>query len=883
MKNSTGFLIFAVFLLFSAAPAASLPKMSFDRSMLKDVKADRWNVVGKNIMVSGNIRIPADGMELTADQAVINTENRDIEASGNVRLRRWQSQTVTVTPAELERLRKKENVTVEVLSLQGDALGEQKLNVKVTTLEQSFRASRLSGNMATGYFRFDNFSLRSGTLVCRAKSAERRPDGVIVAKEAEVSSCSFLEQNNAHHSITAGKIILTPRETEFYDQDSIVRKTGAYEVSLVNGAVRISGIPVLWLPVFYKPEDFSLNLFSLRVGKDSDWGYYILMSKTFHLSDYPASKVILHADYYSKRGFGTGLSGSIQSEESRTNFIAYGIHDTHPFETEKYDFYRLRVPHDRYDFRISNITHITPRLDFRGAFEYSSDLYFVKDFFNDRYNADPHPATFAALEQQFDHFSASIYYRPRVNDFYTVSEKLPEVRLDIPRQEIFDTNIYYQGDMQAGENSMRWIKFDYSRGKRNNNINNIVTNHLENYRSFRFDTTHFLYYPIRLDWLTIVPRAGFKLTAYDDTSRSAVSSRDLLQMFLAAHPECLNNYRFTNYDTDGKAKVRTIGEFGIEASTKIHNTWSDIRIPAMKVDGLRHIIRPYMNYTYLDNPSVSRDYLLYFDDIDRIEKQHFVRLGVENRLQTRQNDNSVQNILSLENYVDFYFDSREGYGTVEKFNRLGDFCTILTTSPLKGLTFSTSFNIDLGDSNGDLPEVNRRGRKAGHPGVNAKWLNRWNASLSYNLTEDIVFNLSYLYQRPYTTRSTYSMGSTLHQFDAGGYFDKYFDDHDEYVTFGVSMPLTADKRLKGAIRCSYDIYDGSYSSVDLMLVKTFHCWELMGTLSFNRDSDDEDRDWDMDFSVQARIMGLEAPLKSQKNSQALSAVHSYDSRTSGKR
>lgn len=880
MKNSTGFLILTVFLLSFAAPAASLPKISFDKSMLKDVRADRWNVVGKNIMVSGNIRIPADGMELTADRAVINMENRDIEAAGNVRLQRWQSQTSALTPAELDRIRKQENVVTEVLSVQGDLLGEQKLLIKITSLEQSFYASRLSGNLTTGYFRFDNFSLRSGMLVCRAKSAERRPDGVIEAQEAEVSSCSFLEQNNAHHSITAGKIILTPRETEFYDKDSIVKKMGAYEISLVNGAVRISGIPVLWLPVFYKPEDFSLNLFSLRVGKDGDWGTYILMSKTFHLSDYPAAKVVLHGDYYSKRGFGAGLSGSIQSEQSRTNFFAYSIRDTHPYESDNYDSYRLRVPHDRYDFRISNITHITPRLDFRGAFEYSSDLYFVRDFFVDRYNTNPHPATFAALEQQFDHFSASVYYRPRVNDFYTVSERLPEVRLDIPRQEIFGTNIYYQGDMQAGNNSMKWIKFDSKHNKINNNL---INNRFRNYDAFRFDTTHFLYFPIRLDWLTVVPRAGFKLTAYSDTSENTVSSRDLLQMFLAADPECITNYTFNNYDTDGKSKVRTIGELGIEASTKIHNTWSDIRIPAMKIDGLRHILRPYLNYTYLDNPSVSRDHLLYFDDIDRIEKQHFIRVGMENRLQTRQGNNTVQNILSIENYCDFYFNDRDGYGSVEKFNRLGDFCTILTTSPLKGLTLSASFNIDMGDNNGDLPEVNRRGRLAGHPGVNAKWLNRCYASLTYNITEDVIFNLSYLYKRPYTTRSTYSMGSTLHQFDAGGYFDKYFDDHEESVYFGISMPLTADKRLKGAVRCSYDIYDGSYSSIDFMLIKTFHCWELMGMLSFSKDNDEQDRDWDVDFAVQARIMGLEAPLKNQKNSQAISAVQSYDSRTTGKR
>ena len=73
------------------------------------------------------------------------------------------------------------------------------------------------------------------------------------------------------------------------------------------------------------------------------------------------------------------------------------------------------------------------------------------------------------------------------------------------------------------------------------------------------------------------------------------------------------------------------------------------------------------------------------------------------------------------------------------------------------------------------------------------------------------------------------------------------------------------------------------SAIDFMLIKTFHCWELAGTLSFSRDVDDEERDWDTSFSVQARLMGLEAPLAGKKNSAAAHAAQSYNSKTNNKR
>ena len=177
-----------------------------------------------------------------------------------------------------------------------------------------------------------------------------------------------------------------------------------------------------------------------------------------------------------------------------------------------------------------------------------------------------------------------------------------------------------------------------------------------------------------------------------------------------------------------------------------------------------------------------------------------------------------------------------------------------------------------------MPEVDRRGHQAGRPGICAKWLNRWNATVSYEIVEDVILNLTYSYERPYSARSSYSMGSTLHQFDAGGFFDKYFDDYEETISAGIALPLTADRRLSGAVRCTYDIADGSYSDVTMMLIKKFHCWEIMGSLSFSRDVSDDERDWDISFATQVRLLGLEAPVGGQSNPLAGQAVRSFDSK-----
>ena len=878
-------LLASAFLAAAPLSAAKIFGEKITKDDFKRIKADHWRLVGKNIIAGGNVHVPFGNFELSADQVVINLESRDLEAVGNIRLHHWESATVTVEPDKLDDAVRLAGVRVEVIGTTGDIWGKHKIQLKVSRSTDSITTHRITGNLGTGYFSFDRAQLHFRNFVCRVESGERKPDGVIVLRKAEMSACGYLEHDNGHYSFGANEMTLVPFAPDSYDQKEhdYGSGTGDYAIWMTNAWARLYGVPVLWLPAFYKPRDESPGICSLTFGHTGDWGYFVSMRKRFWFYDYPSMSAQLMGDYYSLRGFGYGVNGHVKTEDSRTEFIAYSIHDNHPYKESDYHKYLLKVPSDRYNFRVSNVTHITPRLDFRGAFEYTSDYYFTKDFFSSRYSSDPQPSTYAALEQQFDIFSASVYFRARVNRFYSTVEKIPEVRLDFHRQRIFNTPLYYQGDFSADYMRMRWMKFDFDpkdvfmhkqavkrrrairKGEYDENAPTprftLKDYKLKDYESFRLDTTHFIYLPLQKFGFSLIPRAGFKLTGYSNSSKHPVSANDLIQLINAADPTSKGVGNLNNYDHRGGSRVRVVGELGAEASFKIHNTWQNARSDFLGIDGLRHVMRPYINYTYISKPNVNRKYLYYFDDIDRIEKENFFRFGVENRLQTRNGDSGIREYFSMENYWDLYLEKSE-----DDLSNIGNFCTKISFNPIRSLTLSTEFSIDGGGNNKEMEEyVRKHGRKR-NPGLNAKWLNRWNISLTYEPVKDYEFTIKYEYYRPYNARSAYSMGSTLELFEAGSYFNCYRSKRSEMFTFGARMPLTTDRRTFGSMKLEYDVLKGGFSTIGFMVSRQFHCVEVIGSLVFERDdSESSSSGWDTNFAIQARLLGLEMPVNNERN------------------
>ncbi|MDD3153603.1 MAG: hypothetical protein PHS41_01955 [Victivallaceae bacterium] len=798
---------------------------------LRNVTADKWSLVGSNIIVEGHVHVPYGPYDLYADRAIVNVESKDVEAEGNVRLYNRRIESAKLTLDQLARLQNAPDTVVRVDKHITTPDGRHLVQATAFYVGDSLTAKRLAGNLSTGFFSFEDAHCRFKDFAAKAKRGIRRPDGQFDIKDAELSSCEYLKEDHSHFSIAASSAKIYPHQTNVIGAEDYNYDYAEHSAVLDNALFKVYGIPIFYLPWAYKPKDESPGLFSFTVGSSSDWGYFINASKRFVLNEYPYVEGELLLDYFTRRGIGYGANFNIATENSKTELFGYGIYDLQPYRSNDAEYGRFKIPHFRYDLRAVNVTHLTDRLDFRGRVEFMSDIYMQYDYFNDNFDANTEPATYASFEYQFDRFSTALYAKVRANDFFTTVERLPEFRLDMPRQELFGTGIYYQG-----EHSIDYLTMKY----REDSMNGISKIHgvMDDYSAFRLDTLNFLYYPMRfLDAINFIPRAGVRMTVYDHTSTTPVTEENLASAFYANIPE---TNRFPSYlpgtrnYTEGSGTARFIGEFGAEASTKFYSSWQNVRNGFLRLDGLRHVFVPYINYTYMTNPTTDRDNLYYFDDIDRLQKQHFVRFGAINRLQTRALDrpDTIRTFLTMENYWDYHIEQQDG------LSHIGDFCTRLTAEPFKGLQIGTFFSINASGEDNYRAPSKKLDREVERKGISGTWLNRWELSLRYEPVQDFVARVRFVYQDGYQTQSAYSMGSTLDELETGSAFDRFYLGRAQQLVVGFSIPLTPDRNTKLAYEIFYDFEAGFIRSQKVALSHQFHCWMFSIQASQRRDYDE---------------------------------------------
>jgi hypothetical protein len=112
---------------------------------------------------------------------------------------------------------------------------------------------------------------------------------------------------------------------------------------------------------------------------------------------------------------------------------------------------------------------------------------------------------------------------------------------------------------------------------------------------------------------------------------------------------------------------------GVEASFKLSRVWENAQSRALGLDGLRHIIQPFTNFSWVSTSDSNPVSILQFDrfepstqlhpidfpqftTVDSIDNWTILRMGVRNRLQTRRDDLTVS-WMDLETYIDVNFDN----------------------------------------------------------------------------------------------------------------------------------------------------------------------------------------------------------------------------------
>jgi hypothetical protein len=408
---------------------------------------------------------------------------------------------------------------------------------------------------------------------------------------------------------------------------------------------------------------------------------------TFPITDNIQSR--LRLDYFGRRGPAIGFEPTIEygkDQSSIARLKSFYINDQNP-DINQTNIPRTGVSDSRYRLSLEDHTNFTDSIYGIANITKLSDQYVMQDFFQGEYRIDPVPDNVVAVAKTNPVFTLTGIERFQANDFFTTTERSPEVVLDIKRHGLFGGPIFYESE--TGFANLR-LQFPEDSG-------------LKNYGTDRFDTFHQLSFPnTYFGWLSIVPRVGYRGTYYGKTwdlgsTVFVPPTNPLVPNFILPPPTTANPIKF-----DGDT-FRSVFDTGAEASFKISRSWENVQSRAFGLDGLMHVIQPFTDFSYVkeDGPNPLSVLQLdrfepstqlraidfpQFTPIDSIADWTVWRVGVRNRLETRRDD-STTTWLELDTFVDVNFENP--YDRTDYSNLINN----LRFNPLPWMSFSINSQI----------------------------------------------------------------------------------------------------------------------------------------------------------------------------------------------
>jgi lipopolysaccharide assembly outer membrane protein LptD (OstA) len=477
---------------------------------------------------------------------------------------------------------------------------------------------------------------------------------------------------------------LRARRARIYPHDSVI----LYDVDFYIGET-----PVMRLPYLYQSLDRE-NSFTITPGYRSAWGGFLLGNYTFPLNDKLGATVRL--DYLSKRGaavgFGTHWAPKEDGGKNWGRFTAYGLHDASP-DTNTTALSRGTVSPDRYRVSFQARQYLTDDIYASININKLSDAYFLQDFYPSEFIKNPNPDNTVSLTKFADDYTVTLLAQRQINSFFDGTNRQPEAALDITRQPFLTSKAFYEGQTSIGS-----YEKSFAAGSG-----------LPNYGYTRLDTFHqFLFPHTYMGWLSVVPRIGIRGTWYSETGSTQQITQTTTQTLTTSAAQTVTNT--INQLMKTGSVFRPVFNAGVEASFKASRAYESVQSRAWGLDGLRHIIQPYVNYSYVQTDTAGKQLLQIdslqpstqptaidfpsFNSIDSITNWNILRIGALNRLQTRRDD-STFNWLEMDSYFDIRFQ-QAAFGTLDPSpGRYSNFINRLRWYPLPWVGLSVDSQIPM--------------------------------------------------------------------------------------------------------------------------------------------------------------------------------------------
>lgn len=538
--------------------------------------------------------IPSDAqsdapIEVDAESMNYDRENGRITASGNV-----------IIVSGSDRL-EADRVLVNVNSGDLYAIG----NVVLQRGGEVLRGDNLHYNTRTRVSSLDKPSIDSEPFRVSAENVTRTGDNTYKLRRAKITTCEF-DHPHTHYHVRARDLEVVP---------------GEY-LKAKHAVWYFGRLPVMYVPYWRKllHDEYGWRFYP---GYRSEWGGFLL-SSFFHRIT-PNIQLQHHLDIYSERGVGLGEDINWRFEGGAGQVRLYYVNDDKPNGVDPPanppdidpSRYRIFLRHEQ---QFDAYTRLLMRN------EYVSDSAFRRDFFDSEYRDMRQPENYVTLSHQQELFTVTALANFRLNDFYSNVNRLPELSLNWYRMQLGDSTFYYQSETSAA-----FLQRVFAES--------VAT---EDYSTFRIDSLHSFYQPRRIaGWLNLLPRAGYRATYYANSRETETVANPVIRTVTNETTSVVQNITETNTTTivkDGSAQFRQVVEVGADLSFKAFKRLQD----SPGGQPWRHVVEPYINYTFRLEPSVLPDEIYQYDAIDAVDKAHQAKIGIRNLLQTKWDGVSVE-------------------------------------------------------------------------------------------------------------------------------------------------------------------------------------------------------------------------------------------------
>ena len=546
----------------------------------------------KKVVGSGDVVIKYKDMKLTCDRVTVWTETQEALAEGNAVL---------------------------------------------TQGEDTFEGERIAYNFKESTGEITDFKGHSDLWYIRGKEAERVSEEEFVVKKSYITTC---DHEIPHWKLSADRV-------EIYPGKSV----NTYNAVMWANPLSIKNfnIPVFWVPYYCHPLDDDRPHVTVIPGKSKDWGLYLLTAWRYDLA--PNQKGYVHIDYREKQDLGVGLDYKYD-----TKVIGNGImttYYTNERDLNRDHFYDKWYKSDEGDtepttekekgmLRIRHQWQATPQTLVTAEFNKYKDEYFLKDYFYDDWEKDEHPATYALASHTMSFGNLSLEAKKRVNRFDTVTELLPQGKLDIYKQRIGSSDFFYSGNFSAV------------------NMNQVYPRHTDEDPGTIPDPQHVNIY---------------------DSYNQLTFERKLA--FLSVNPYIGTKQTYTSREIDTDTPVISGAAYaGFDVSTKFFKVF-DVHSSFLGIDinRLRHIITPTLSYNHIAPPTAPPGKML-SGGVSRLSSMSF---GLENKLQTKsgKDGDQVRDLAMLLVNTGYDFNHTPG-------GQLTDYTTKLELKPYNWLTMTSN-------------------------------------------------------------------------------------------------------------------------------------------------------------------------------------------------